>query len=111
MDVETVPGVPFLVQASTNLTDWITIATNVPGGEIEMIDAAALKYPYRFYRLIGPDVTPRLSLTLTNGTGLNVHVETQTALSCVLQASTNLADWTDLSTNAAGGSIDVLEDG
>jgi hypothetical protein len=107
--VETIPGVPCVLEASTNLAVWVAIATNLAGGETELIDSAALNYARRFYRLVAPDPTPRLSLSATNGTGLNIHVQNQTVLSCVLQASTNLLSWTNLSTNTAGGSMDFLE--
>jgi uncharacterized protein (TIGR03790 family) len=108
--VETVPGIPCVIQASTNLMDWTPITTNAFGGEIQIVDPTAVTYPYRFYRLIGPDMTPGLSLMPANGTAMNIHVQTQTALACVLEASTNLLDWTVIATNAAGGSIDLVED-
>jgi uncharacterized protein (TIGR03790 family) len=108
--VETIPGVPCIVDASTNLLDWTPIATNVAGAEIQILDPAAVNYSYRFYRLISPDITPRISLAATNSPSLNIHVQAQTALTCVLQASTNLVDWTGIATNPAGGPIDFVED-
>ncbi|MCC6271769.1 MAG: hypothetical protein IT190_10860 [Microbacteriaceae bacterium] len=45
----------YLLQASTNLTTWQTIATNVAvGGFIQVVDPASTALPARFYRAVVP---------------------------------------------------------
>ena len=48
-----VAGHTFVIQASTNLTNWESISTNTfSGSTLDFIDSAAMDYPYRFYRAI-----------------------------------------------------------
>lgn len=43
----------YLIQASTNLTDWITIATNfTDSGILSYLDARSTNHPSRFYRAV-----------------------------------------------------------
>jgi hypothetical protein len=44
----------YRIQASTNLTTWIDIATNASGGGIQFIDSAATNLNRRFYRTATP---------------------------------------------------------
>jgi len=49
-----VPDVQYVVEASTNLTGWSALATNL-GGSFDFEDADATNWPQRFYRVqIGP---------------------------------------------------------
>lgn len=42
----------YLLQATTNLVDWLTLSTNqATGSFIDLVDRAAPNYPSRFYRL------------------------------------------------------------
>ncbi|PYJ80629.1 MAG: hypothetical protein DME22_23770, partial [Verrucomicrobia bacterium] len=45
-----VPGYTYIVQASTNLTSWISVKTNT--SPFTFTDTQATNYPYRFYRAI-----------------------------------------------------------
>ncbi len=46
-----VSGQTYVLQASTNLVDWLSVATNVaPSGVFEMTDPQAAQFQYRFYR-------------------------------------------------------------
>ncbi len=48
-----VGGKTYLLQVSTNLVDWVAMATNVaPAGVFEITDSSATNYPYRFYRAV-----------------------------------------------------------
>jgi hypothetical protein len=45
------PGVAWILQASTNLIDWTSLATNsAPGGNFDWVDANSAGQPDRFYR-------------------------------------------------------------
>ena len=50
-----VSGQPSLIQTSTNLVDWVTVAalTNLTG-TLRFEDPTATKYGCRFYRLVTP---------------------------------------------------------
>ncbi len=48
-------GQTYLIQASTNLTDWLTlfnVALTTPSGQF--VDSSAANFPRRFYRAVGP---------------------------------------------------------
>ena len=46
-------GSTYILQASTNLTDWLPIATNVPTTNLfNLMDTNAANFPHRFYRVI-----------------------------------------------------------
>jgi hypothetical protein len=48
-----VPGTTVVIQASTNLADWISLSTNVaPNGLITFQDTAATNFNCRFYRAL-----------------------------------------------------------
>jgi hypothetical protein len=47
-------GVTYSIQASTNLTSWVTLATNIFGTSSYYDDFAATNLSFRFYRLIWP---------------------------------------------------------
>lgn len=45
------PDQRYYIQASTNLSSWVNISTNVASGNfLDLIDIDAASYPYRFYR-------------------------------------------------------------
>ena len=43
-----------MVQASVNFVDWTNISTNMATSDfLDLVDAEAVFYPWRFYRLLG----------------------------------------------------------
>jgi len=47
------PGLAYIVQGSTNLSSWISLATNTAtNGTIKYIDTAFPNFKYRFYRAV-----------------------------------------------------------
>jgi uncharacterized protein (TIGR03790 family) len=112
LHLQTPAGTPSLVQASTDLVSWITIYTNLAGGPLDIVDAAARTYPKRFYRVVEavPDSRPQLTpLGFTSGAGFSLHVSTSSPLPYAIQSSTNLADWTFIYTNLSGGAADFTD--
>lgn len=54
-DIATQPGVTYVVQASTNLTNWAAISTNsAVSNLLHFADLKATNYQQRFYRVIVP---------------------------------------------------------
>ena len=55
LEIRGAPGRVYAIQASTNVTDWVTIGLCVPdtGGSVRFTDPDADKYPTRLYRVVG----------------------------------------------------------
>jgi len=48
-------GVSYILQASTNLSTWISLQTNINNsGTLEFLDPQATNFNYRFYRAVAP---------------------------------------------------------
>ena len=53
--IQALPGASYVVQASTNLVDWLPMSTNVATSvNVTIIDATVNKPPIRYYRFQGP---------------------------------------------------------
>jgi len=53
LSVSGFPGRTYVLQASSNLRDWISLATNAPAtGVSQFVDSEAAVFPQRFYRLL-----------------------------------------------------------
>ena len=51
MRFQGVEGQSYVFEASTNLTDWVTLSTNTAvGGIISLVETNTMAYPHRFYR-------------------------------------------------------------
>jgi len=57
-----IPGCVFIIQASSNLRDWVNISTNP--SPITVVDTQAGDYPYRFYRAVLASTTVVVAPTL-----------------------------------------------
>lgn len=103
-------GQAYVVQATTNFVQWVNISTNIANQNflVTLTDTDAHLYPRRYYRLMlynpatGQTTGPvsklpdgRVSFRISGTTGQNY----------VVQASTNLLQWVNLSTNAAAGGV------
>jgi uncharacterized protein (TIGR03790 family) len=108
MQMQIPTALQYVIQASTNLVDWLPIATNVVPGLVDFQDTDATNYSARFYRVVGPvpDQPPRLSAPVlaTDGT-FQVQMDSEPGQPCAVQVSTNLVDWTPVLTNQLGGSM------
>ena len=109
-------GVPstllYVIEASTNLLNWLPISTNNVPGLLNFIDYDSTNFPARFYRMTWPSVEqpPQLSAPKFVGTGVfQMHVDSVPGLPWAAQVSTNLIDWVSISTNLAGGPMDFVD--
>ena len=51
--VRAVPGVVYLLEASTDFVSWTSLTSeNVTSAEFELVDSNAANYPHRFYRVV-----------------------------------------------------------
>ena len=92
----------YVVQATTNFATWVNVMTNSPADSLlEFLDMDAHLYPYRFYRPmpVGGAVG---EIARLDGTQLTLRLLGVAGRTYVVQASTNLNNWVDLSTNVAG---------
>ena len=101
----------YLLEASTNLHDWLPIFTNTTAGLVEFRDAETSKFSRRFYRIVGPvpNQPPRISVLSPTNDGFRIRIESQLGQPCALLASPNIVDWTALVTNATGGGLDFVD--
>jgi len=112
MQVEIPSTLPYVIQASTNLLDWLPISTNTAPGLWDFIDFDASNYPARFYRMTWPvpDEAPVLSAPNVAGSGaFQMHVDSTPGLPWAVQISTNLFDWVSIMTNQPGGAMDFVD--
>jgi uncharacterized protein (TIGR03790 family) len=99
MRMESVPGQPCAIIASTNLVDWTPLWTNQAGGAVDFIDPAASSLASRFYRAwLAPPAPP--AYTVLTGMGSNALVRIDNAQRpYTVEVSTNFTPWQLLSTN------------
>jgi len=97
----------YLIQASTNFVDWLTI-TNVQANAdfMDLVDADAPRYPQRFYRQISYEAAGEITSVSRNGNALTFQVNALNGRVYLLQASTDLVHWTDVGTaNVSSGTL------
>jgi len=111
MQVEIPSTLPYVIQASTNLLDWLPIFTNVVPGLLNFTDFDATNYPVRFYRMTWPvpDQPPILSAPgIVNGE-FQMNVESVPGLPYAILSSSNLVNWVPVLTNQPGGAMEFVD--
>jgi uncharacterized protein (TIGR03790 family) len=112
LHIEAPDTFPYVVQASTNLTDWSALATNHYGGALDLADEDAAVYPRRFYRSVWSSsfAVPKLWLSARSvGRALVAHVEGTAGFPCVIEASGDCANWSPVCTNFSGPPLDFID--
>ncbi len=112
LHVDIASTLPYIIEASTDLTNWLPIFTNFGGGLLDCADPDVASHSRRFYRVAEsvPDPRPRLSVAGgTNDNSLSLHIETTAALPYAIQVSTNLGEWTPLFTNQLGTTMEFVD--
>ena len=105
MHVDSVPGLPWAIQASTNLVDWTPVLTNQLGGAMDFVDANATNSACRFYRAwLVPPAPPGFTVLDEAANVTLVRVDSASRPYAV-GVSTNQGQWTVLETNFALGDI------
>jgi uncharacterized protein (TIGR03790 family) len=106
LDVEMPAGIPYLVQASTNLLNWTSVYTNSSGSKADFLETKPTNSTRRFYRAQAlPQTLPQLSVqSSTNVSGILLKV-VGAAQPCVILESTNQVQWIPVFTNLAAGQV------
>ena len=109
-NVRAIPGQAVVIEASTNLVNWVSIQTNVvtTSGLIFFTDPESGLFPRRFYRVrLHTGLLPAPAIGVDGSAGFQGGkfgfgfngVAGQTV---VIEASTDLANWSALATNLLG---------
>lgn len=108
-----IPGaLPYVIMASTNLSNWQPILTNNMPGLLNFTDNGSSNYAARFYRMAWPmpDQPPQLSLSGTASKGaFQMHVNCLSGEPWAIQTSTDLVHWVPVFTNQSGGAMDYID--
>jgi hypothetical protein len=104
-DVDGQAGRKLLLQASSDLKHWFTLRacqlTNAPLG---FVDPESPLYPQRFYRLRAAEGVALMEQPRCLGGQFNLNLVGEPGRTVVIEASTNLVNWTALATNLLGES-------
>lgn len=102
-------GQDFSIQASTNLFDWTTVASNL-SGPTDFYDTEAPLLPQRFYRLASTllDLNPAIAALGPAPGGFRLQLHSPPG-ACLIEASTDLAQWSSIATNLAGGNAIIVD--
>ena len=93
----------YLIQATTDFLNWVNLTnTTAAGNFMDLVDADAGRYPQRFYRWVLYNAAGEIGdvMQLPDG-ALSFQLRGMAGRSYVLQASSDLKQWSDLSTNVA----------
>src|SRR5438067_8581345 len=97
------PDEHYLIQASTNLVNWINISTNIAVSSfMDLVDLDAPNYPHRFYRsalfdaVIGGQIG---GATRASDGSVNFRITGLEGRTYLVQTSSDLKNWINLSTN------------
>jgi len=98
------PDERYLIQATTNFEHWVNLTNTVAFGSfMQLVDTDAPRYPYRFYRSALADFFGTLSGPQFHSNGnVTFRLEGADGRLFTVQSSTNLNDWENLRTAAAG---------
>lgn len=104
--VSGIAGYLYVVQSSTNLANWISVATNA--APFYFTDPNATQTPHSFYRTFylpsssDPSAfAATLIPTMNLGAGFVFRVSGIPGYQYIVQSSTNLANWVSVATNTA----------
>ena len=107
------PGETFVIQASSDLVEWISMTTNkIPvGGLVSITDSTASGQLARYFRAVPWTPPSQLTgITLINGV-LHFVLNGTAGDSYVIQTSSDLLNWSSISTNTipVGGSLAMVD--
>jgi uncharacterized protein (TIGR03790 family) len=99
LHVDSVPGLPWAIQVSTDLVDWVSIFTNQPGGAMDFVDGNATNPVGEFYKIWRVPPAPPGFTVLDVATNLTLVRVDSASQPYVVGVSTNQGQPTALATN------------
>src|SRR5262249_3192364 len=105
MHIDSVPGRPCAVLASTNFVDWEAVFTNLAGGPVDFPDPETGSFPARFYRTSLLPPAPAAFSTVAGPEGGTLLRVDSAVRPYTVSVSTDGEAWTTVSTNFAIGRI------
>jgi hypothetical protein len=102
-------NVPYKVECSTNLIDWVPVYRHYFGGLLDYVDTRSTSMPSRFYRAHVFNLQPTVSSVLPSGPHLQVQVTGEAGVPYIIQTSTDTLTWTSIYTNYAGGTLNYTD--
>jgi hypothetical protein len=102
-DLDGEPGRKLLLQASTDLLHWVTLqACQLTNSPLGYVDPESYLYPRRFYRLRAAEGVALMERPNWSADQFKLSLVGEPGRVVVVQASTNLVDWTPIATNTLG---------
>jgi len=102
-DLSGQPGCKLLIQASTDLQHWATLhGCQLTDSPLGFVDPESHLYPQRFYRLMDATGVARMEQQRWASGQFHLNLVGELGLTVVVEASTNLADWTPIAANVLG---------
>ena len=94
-----------MLQASSDLKHWVTLqAYQLANSPLCFIDPESHLYPQRFYRLMAAEGVAMMEQPRWSAGQINLNLVGELGRTVVIEASTNLVNWTALATNLLGAS-------
>ncbi|HEY1790500.1 MAG TPA: TIGR03790 family protein [Verrucomicrobiae bacterium] len=110
MNVGIPSALPYVILASTNLSEWQPIFTNGVPGMLNFTDWDSTNYPARFYQMSWPELQPpQVSAPEILAGAFQMQVTGVSGEAWAVQVSTDLANWISIFTNQAGGTMNFVD--
>ena len=112
LQVDTPDVISYVIEASTNLADWLPLYTNLAGGTMTFADPGATNSQLRFYRALGfagppPTPDPPIYSVSAGPAGSDLIQIDWAARPYMVLVSTDQVSWTSFFTNLAPGNGQV----
>jgi uncharacterized delta-60 repeat protein len=110
-DLDGETGRKLLLQASTDFKTWVTLqAYQLTNSPLGFVDPDSHLYPQRFYRLRAAEGVALMEQPAWTAGHFKLSLVGELGRVVVVQASTNLADWTPIATNTLGSAPLLFSD-
>lgn len=112
MQVDIPGSLPYVVLASTNLSNWQPLFTNLAPGLLNFTDWDSTNYSQRFYRMAWPAPDQPVQVTapeVLNAGQFQMLVSGIAGEPWAVQASPDLVNWASIFTNQAGGTMEFVD--
>ena len=110
-DLDGEAGRKLLLQASSDLQHWVTLqACQLTNSPLGFMDPESYLYPKRFYRLRAAEGVALMEQPTWSADQFKLSLVGELGRVVVVQASTNLVNWTPIATNTLGSAPLLFSD-